>query len=697
MENGIGQVPSNVIKFVFFGPESTGKTTLARDLAKIHGTAWVPEYAREYLQKKWDESGEICAPEDLYPIARGQMALENRRTKEAEDFLFLDTDLLETAVYSQAYYGFIEDWLMEAALKNRYDLYFLTYIDVPWEKDDLRDKPNEREEMFRLFEDMLKKTGRPYILLKGSHEERLEKVNRIIRFMKDNKAFSGEDIAVFEKRGISLDDIALQLKTLKQGTPWQKLTGPALPGNGIEITDESERLRLSKYFEEKREKFRIGKFVPASGAATRMFRDCFRMAQAFKENPDKSFEEIIRLTGLSKCAHWEEKFPLLAFYDKWIETTKKLYPAFETAGDDEQKRMMIDALLDPDGMNYGEMPKALVLFHRYEKDIRTAFAEHLVEARALANKEGKALPVHFTVNPEKEFLFESESKKRQEIFPVEISYSYQDPSTDTIMIDENNNPVRDEEGKLIFRPGGHGSLIRNLLKPGREMLFIKNIDNVQRDEYKSDTYLYYKVLGGKLLEIVETVHGHLWALENLKPTGQELQKITEYVTGTLHLPLIEGFDSLPASHKRRYLFYKLNRPVRVAGMVPNTGEPGGGPFWVEDENGRKSLQIVEKSQIDTKDENQAEILGQATHFNPVFMAVYLKDFKGAFFDLSQFVKPGTGFVTEKTYKGKPVKVYEHPGLWNGAMYDWISIFMEVPLSVFSPVKEFYDLTKRPHV
>ena len=696
MEGGIRQVPSNIMKFVFFGPESTGKTTLARELAKQYETEWVPEYARTYLQEKWDRSHEVCAPGDLYPIALGQMTLENERTKKAGELLFLDTDLLETAVYSKAYYGYTDDWLMEAAMKNHYDLYFLTYIDVPWEKDDLRDKPDEREEMFSLFEQMLIETNRPYVVLKGDLQTRLHKVNQIIHFMK-NTGLTGADVAQLEKRGIALEQAELQLKTLKKGTPWQKLIRPAVIGDGILDLDEKEKERLARYFDEKAKKFRMGKFVPASGAATRMFRDCFRLNDAWKENPDAGFDEITEKTGLTKCRQWDAHFPLLAFYRQWLSVTKKLYPGFDSFNPDEQKRLMTKALLDEKGLNYGNTPKALVLFHKYEKDVRTAFAEHLAEAVAIANKEGVVLPVHFTINPEKETMFALETQRRDEQFPVPVSFSYQNPATDTIMTDENANPVRDDEGKLLFRPGGHGSLLENLLKPGMEMLFIKNIDNVQKDEYKFDTYLYYKVLGGKLMETVEKIHAHLWALENLKPTGKDLEEIIEYVKYELQVPLIDGFDTLPNSHKRQYLFYKLNRPVRVAGMVPNTGEPGGGPFWVEDEEGQISLQIIEKSQINTKDEKQAEILSRATHFNPVFMAVYLKDFKGAFFSLPEFVKKNTGFVSEKTLKGKPVRVYEHPGLWNGSMYHWITIFVEVPLSVFSPVKTFYDLTVKPHV
>ncbi len=687
----------NPLKFVLFGPESTGKSTLARALAEKYQTSLAPEYAREYLQKKWDEQQKTCEPEDLKPIVEGQTAAEEKAVQQAGKVVFFDTNPLQTEVYSLAYYGYAEDWLKEINEKRQYDFYFLTDIDIPWEKDDLRDKPHERKEMFALFKQVLDKRNLPYAILSGSHEERLKAASRIIDFLLHHPGFKPSDIVTFNQRNISLEQAARQLEYLKKGNLWQPVDRPATPGDGIEILSETQKKHYLELFENIETNSGIVKFVPASGAATRMFKDCYAASGSLQKNPAKDWQTIIEENQLTKCRENQDRLSKLSFYPQWTEAARKQCPDFDQLSPGEQMKCLVITIIENENFGLAQYPKALIPFHAYPEGNRTAFEEHLVESMELNQNQNTRPHVHFTVNPEKEKLFEQKIHTSPLAQPVQISFSYQMPHTDTFMLDQNGQPVRDTEGQLIFRPGGHGALIENLQNTKAEIVLIKNIDNVQKDEYKHDTYEYWKIITGMLLETVKTVHAHLWELENLKPTGEKLKQIIDYARETLHLPFIEGFNELPASHKREYLIFKLNRPVRIAGMVLNTGAPGGGPFWSYDSEGNLSLQIVEKSQINLNDPYQREALEKSTHFNPVFMAVYLKDYKGKNFDLKEFIRPGTGFVSTKTHQGKPVLIYEHPGLWNGAMYHWISRFVEVPSTVFSPVKEFYDLTRPPHV
>ena len=686
----LAQKPSGIVKIVLFGPESTGKTTLARALAEHYHTEWVPEYMRTYLQRKWDERRETCSPEDLRPIAQGQMADENRLTAQANGLLFLDTNLLELQVYAEAYYGRAEAWLQEAAAGTRYDLYFLTYIDTPWEPDDLRDKPHEREPMFERFRRALETKNLPYIVLRGNKETRLKKAIQIIDIMTDkSNPFTARDLALLDKRGISPREALRQWKAIGEGKLYVQLDRPAVPGDGIEVLDEGEIESFSATFDRLRKDLRVVKFVPASGAATRMFRDCHRVRGFFTGNPEATWDDMLTHTGLERCKEFVRWAPQLPFYDETVEKIRAQHPGYDKMSGDQKAKLFVEYLLGRQGLHYAATPKGLVLFHRYEREKRTAFEEHLVEAARMH------FGTHFTVAPDKEADFRRIAKTYGNNH-LEISYSHQSPATDTIMTTAEGEPVRDDEGNLVFRPGGHGALLQNLNIPEADLLFVKNIDNVQKDPHKELTYLFYRVLGGLLLDWRERVFALLRQLDE-KPVGGDLEKIVKAVRGDLKMPLIEGFDTLPASQKRKYLHYKLNRPMRVAGMVINRGAPGGGPFWVKDKDGNIGLQIVEKAQIDTDDPGQKAILEASTHFNPVFMALSVRDYKGRRFDLPDFTDPDTGFVTEKTLEGRPVRVYEHPGLWNGAMAGWLTRFVEVPEETFSPVKEFYDLLKPPHV
>ncbi len=680
-------------KIVLFGPESTGKTTLARKLAEYFQTAWVPEYMRLHLENKQAQPPLEISPEELKEIALGQIRLEKDKEKEAKDLLFLDTDVLQLATYGEIYHRKKDAELEKMAGENLHDLYILTSPDIPWQPDPLRDKPHERDQLLEIFEKRLRDYHLPYIKIKGEGEKRWKQLIPYLEaLIQHPEIFTPYDIAILFQKNISPTEILRQLEYLKKGKLYVQLNRPATPGDGIIRLKEEEINEFLSFFEQNKKNHHLTKFVPASGAATRMFKDCHLLHHYLQKNPQASFQKAVEDLKLEKCKNKHTRFRLLAFYELWINKTKELFPDFDSLPEDLQKKYLVESLLSDEGMGYGDIPKALVWFHKYADELRTAMDEHLVEAGELTH--GK---IHFTIAPEKEPLFKKHLQEVKEKFPVEVSFSYQNPQTDTVMLDENDNLVRDEKGKPVFRPGGHGALIENLLHPQSDILFIKNIDNVQKDEYKHDTYKWAKILTGMLMKIQQHFHEIMKRIETQKPTGRELEEIVDQLKNTYHLTFIKGFDTLPASHKREYILFKLNRPIRVVGMVPNTGAPGGGPFWIHDDEGNISLQIVEKAQINTGDPGQMEIMNRATHFNPVFMAVSLKDKNGYFFDLKQFINPKTGFVSNKTYQGQQVRVYEHPGLWNGAMHHWLSFFVEVPINVFSPVKEFYDLMEKPHI
>ena len=693
--NDLLQQPSEIIKIVFFGPESTGKSTLCKTLAERFGTVCNPEYMRDYLQKKWDLYRKTCEPGDILPIARGQIENENKYTKRASGVLFSDTDLLELVVYSEVYYGKADELLLEAALKNRYDLYFLTYIDVPWEKDDLRDKPFERKEMFEKFKATLEKYNRPYIVLKGDKNKRLHKAAQIIETMLETGIkLTEEDVKTLKIRNITVEEVLRQAAAIKNGKLYRKTVRPATIGDGIIQLDESAGQAALQNFNRMGNTHSFVKFVPASGAATRMFKDLFIVLNAYK-NGRTDWNEIITSNGLERLENFEQWKTKLAFYEQVIENIYRDYPEYDRMDEGEKNLLFVKYTLTDKGLNYISYPKALIGFHRYPDEVRTAFEEHLKELKSLDTTVD--LNIRFTVAPEKEELFTREERKLKSKYNIPVTYSYQSPSTDTVMLDENNRLVRDDDGRILFRPGGHGSLLENLNALDADYIFIKNIDNVQKNGYKEQTLRYIKILTGLLHQIKTARDRLLLFLEEKKPSKNELDEVENFITRTLGQKLIEGYYGLPASQRRTYLAFKLNRPVRIAGMVKNTGQPGGGPFWISDEHGNESLQIVEKSEINLSDETQRNIFENSTHFNPVFLAVSIKNHRNEKYDLKKFANANAAFVSEKIQAGKKIKIYEHPGLWNGSMEHWISIFVEVPVEVFSPVKEFYDLTRPPHI
>lgn len=701
MEENLKQNGTDKIKIALYGPESTGKTTLAKQLAEKFQATWIPEFAREYLQQKWDTSQKICEPEDLLPIALGQMKLENDALKTTEKYLFVDTNLMCTKVFSEIYYGFCDPILDKAARKHKYDLFLLTDIDVPFEKDDLRDKPNEREMLLEKFEKALVENKKPYILISGNQEERLEKATFIIEQYTKAKShgFSSYDFIQIYNQGIKIDTVINCLEIFKKGIPKIILEKSASLNNGIMALSESEAKYYSNLFDSKKDNLKLQKFVPASGAASRMFKFLSQFLNEFKlgEESINAYINRIKTTDLSIFLIGKEKFP---FYKSLKEYTKSKYPAYKTWDNDTKSYHLIKSLLGENHFDYASKPKAVLPFHEYQKHIATPIEEHLNESGFYASSKNIS-HLHFTISEEHQSEFEEilnvvkpkiEEKSNTKIGVI---FSYQHKSTDTLSVDLNNNPLRIEGERLFFRPGGHGALIENLNDLYADIIFIKNIDNVIQNHIEVIS-LYKKALAGILLELQEKVFGFLKNLDSETISKETFDEILLFLKNKLHISVTSEFKKYAKEYRIEYLKEILNRPIRVCGMVKNEGEPGGGPFWVKDEEGRNSLQIVESSQIDLENPAQRKILASSTHFNPVDLVCATKDYKAEKFNLTEFVDHNSGFIVEKTKNGKPIKAYELPGLWNGAMAKWITIFVEVPLITFNPVKTVNDLLKPPH-
>ena len=698
MEENFKQQPTEVIKIALYGPESTGKTTLAQQLAAAFNTLWVPEFARDYLQKKWDATQQICRPEDLLPIAIGQIQQENEALAKANQYLFCDTNLLVTKVFSELYYGSCDPILATAAQNHNYDLVFLTDVDFPWEKDDLRDKPENRQETLAVYEQALKENNKPYIKISGNKEERLTKAIQIIKDLSKAKkiGFNSDDFIEIHHRKINLETLEYQFQIVKNGLPKINLDRPAVIHDGVLALSNEEAIYHANYFDEKKKNLKLKKFVPASGAATRMFKFLNEFVIDYKPNEETINAYINRKKDKNLYIFLVAK-EMFAFYDAVLETAKTLVSDFDSATKDAKDYAFIKAMLSPKYFDFASKPKGVLPFHKYEDRIATAIEEHLKECVAYATSNDNS-NLHFTVSEEHRSDFETivneiksklEAKNNSSIF---VKYSYQDKATDVIALDLEGNPFREENGQLVFRPGGHGALIENLNTLHADIIFIKNIDNVIQNHIEIVT-LYKKALAGIVIQIQETVFNYLRILGSGGTSNEILDEIVNFLAAKLNITAPEDFSKYTKESKMEYLQTILNRPIRVCGMVKNEGEPGGGPFWVRDTKGNIFLQIIEASQIE---KNQLKILEKATHFNPVDLVCATKNYQGQQFDLTQFVDKNTGFIVEKNKNGKPLKAYELPGLWNGAMAKWLTVFVEVPLITFNPVKTVNDLLKPAH-
>ena len=701
MEEKLKQQPTDIIKIAMFGPESSGKTTLSRQLAEHYDTVWIPEFAREYLQDKLKNSNEVCIPEDLIPIAIGQVQLENDGLNTANKFLFCDTNLLVTKVYSEAYYEFCDPVLDKAARKHKYDLFFLTNIDLPFEQDDLRDSEANRNKFFPIFHNSLIENKKPFVLLSGSKQQRLATAIAIINELVKAKelGFSSNDFVQIYNNGISIEDIKNHLNFFKSGIPKIILHRTATKNDGIVQLDEEQFKTYADSFDAIKKDLKLYKFIPASGAASRMFKFLSEFLNDFDINLETINAYIIRKNAseLSVFLAGIEKFP---FYETVSNHLQNQYSDYHSWEKDKKYYHFIIYLLSNDNADFANKPKAILPFHQYSNRVTSPIEEHLTESVLYASSQNNS-NLHFTISENHQSDFElilnnlipeietySNSK-------INVSFSYQNKKTDTIAVDLENKPFRNDAGNLVFRPGGHGALIDNLNNLDGDIVFIKNIDNVAQNHIETIA-MYKKAIAGMLLENQKTIFNYLMQIDNNQIRKNNIEEILNFATKNLNIEIIEDLDKYTFENKLVYLKQILNRPIRVCGMVKNEGEPGGGPFWIVGTKGKISLQIVESSQIDLLDKKQLEIFKNSTHFNPVDLVCGMKNYLGTKFDLHQFVNYNRGFIVEKNKNGRDLKAYELPGLWNGAMSKWISIFVEVPLITFNPVKTVNDLLKPAH-
>ncbi len=512
--------------------------------------------------------------------------------------------------------------------------------------------------------------------------------------------FTKKDIKQIKSKGIDVEEVNKQLETLKKGLPNINLKEAANINNGILELDEEKRSKYISFFESKRNEISILKFVPASGAATRMFKFLFQFLKEYdpKNETINSYVNRRKATKVLLFIVGIEKQP---FYALVIERIKVYYSNYDVLSNDEKTLAFIKTLLDEDKLNFGALPKGLFPFHKYKDHIATAFEEHLFEAALYASSKGIA-NLHFTISEKHKKTFDKEFKRIQNIVEKKtgntfnISFSNQKESTDTISVSLNNELFREDDGQLHFRPSGHGALLNNLNEFNADVIFIKNIDNVVVYEYEDEVAEYKKMLAGVLLEVQEQAFNFVRHLKKDRLSEEEIHFVAQFLRSRLNIVISSEFEKYSNDYKIEYLLNKLNRPIRVCGMVVNEGEPGGGPFWVKDESGNISLQIVESAQIDKESKHQKSILKNATHFNPVDLVCGMKNYKGELFDLQKFVDPKAAFITMKTKAGKELKALELPGLWNGSMANWNTVFVEVPLVTFNPVKTVNDLLKPTH-
>lgn len=494
--------------------------------------------------------------------------------------------------------------------------------------------------------------------------------------------FTEKDIHQIHQKGLDQSDVEAQINNFKQGFPFIQLYKPALIDNGIKKLSEDEVFAYSKLYDDL--KIHSIKFVPASGAASRMFKFLLEFYKTETINEDvKYFFENIK-----SFAFYKELEKLISSHQLSIDELVK----------NKDHKKILDFFLFDNGLNYSQKPKGVLQFHKYANDVRTAFEEHLVEG-AKYSKYKNEVNIHFTISPEHEYLFKDLLNQKQKIYEkscgvsFNISFSQQKPSTDMIAVDFNNKLFRNNDGSLLFRPGGHGALIENLNDLDAEIIFIKNIDNVVPDKLKEDTIKYKKALAGVLISFRDQIFEYLNDLNSNNLDEEKLTQIGTYINEELCFIFEKNRDREAYINQLKEI---LNRPIRVCGMVKNEGEPGGGPFWVKHKNGNVDLQIVETSQIDTNDAGQNEILKKSTHFNPVDLICTTKNYKGEKFDLLKYREPDTGFISKKSKDGRELKAQELPGLWNGAMANWNTIFIEVPISTFNPVKTINDLLRKEH-
>jgi hypothetical protein len=508
--------------------------------------------------------------------------------------------------------------------------------------------------------------------------------------------FTEKDIQQIKARGNDLETVTKQVENFKRGFPFLELIDAASAGNGIIRLSEAETHKMAVLYDEKlAEGIKPLKFIPASGAASRMFKALYEALDSCRA-AGNSDEALAQNAAARQFLANKEKF---AFYSDL--KSKLIKSESET-----HCSSWIDLLLNDKGLNYGALPKGLLKFHKYGNNSRTPFEEHLAEGALYAKDSNGNVKLHFTVSPEHQQGFErllAEVKpvyEKESGVKLDVTFSQQKPSTDTIAVDAQNEPFREKDGSLVFRPGGHGALIENLNDLDADIIFIKNIDNVVPDRLKQPTVEYKKAIAGVLLKNLEQLFFYQQELNEKHPVALDhalLAAAAAFMENTLNTKPAENQYYTEKEELYHYLKEKYNRPLRVCGMVKNEGEPGGGPFWAKNSDGTVSLQVAESSQIDPGSVQQQTLAKHATHFNPVDLVCAVKNYKGEKYDLTKFTDPATGFISIKSKDGKELKAQELPGLWNGAMSNWNTLFVEVPIETFNPVKTVNDLLREQHL
>lgn len=514
-------------------------------------------------------------------------------------------------------------------------------------------------------------------------------------------SFTKHDLEYIKNKGLTLEQVEKQIALFKAGIPFTKIVEAATVGNGIIKLNDKQTEEAISYFENNKDALSLLKFVPASGAASRMFKFLFEFLDSYnpKQSDLDSFTKDHDAKDIKRFLEGLEHFP---FYKQVLAQFEAQGIQYSELSEGKKAWHFVNTMLDENQLNFGDQPKGLLPFHHYDANtISTAFEEHLHEGALYASSNNKA-KLHFTISEQHDAGFHDEFKRVKDKVEAEtgvtfeVSFSYQQESTDTIAVTPENEPFRNDDDTLLFRPSGHGALLKNLNNLEADVVFIKNIDNVVISKYRTDVAKYKKMLAGILLKLQTESFTHLKTLEHPEISDQSISEIATFLEQDLKGKLSNTFATFNSSEKVDYLREQLNRPIRICGMVKNEGEPGGGPFWIEDENDKQSLQIVESAQVDLDNESQHNILKNSTHFNPVDLVCSVKNYKGESFDLEQYVNHNSAFISAKTKLGKALKALELPGLWNGSMAYWNTIFVEVPNITFNPVKTVNDLLKPAH-
>jgi len=505
--------------------------------------------------------------------------------------------------------------------------------------------------------------------------------------------FSQDDLKQLGELSIEPAAATRQLAWLRSGQAVILLERPCTPGDGIVQIQPEDHAHLNKTFAAAATAGRLQRFIPASGAASRMFSPLQadpRVLAACRSlepsRPPDTAERELRL--------FLDKLESFAFFPDLENALADAGHDLQQARANRDLELIIRYLLEPCGLGYAYLPKGLLAFHAVADGARTPFVEHLAEAALLNGLDG-TVALHFTVSAEHLPLFRAQfaawRSTLEETYGCRfaVTYTTQKPSTDTLALAADGKPLRDADGRLVLRPGGHGALLENLNDLAGDIILVRNIDNVVPDVLKQANLVWTRLLAGYLLVVQEEQHALLKALHDQPDDPLVRELAVGFLVDRLQA------DVSPAEDVG-VLLDRLDRPLRICGMIPNSGEPGGGPFWVRDDRGRVTRQIVEGAQIDRDNPEQAAILARSTHFNPVDMVCGVSDWRGRSYDLHRFVDEDAVIITTKMQDGREVRVLERPGLWNGGMADWHTLFVEIPPAAFNPVKTVFDLLRPAH-